>query len=44
MKKFGGVLKGLSADDKLSGPITEAFNELDELKQKRIQKITELAN
>lgn len=43
MKKFGQFLKGLSTDENLSTTLTEAYNELDELKQKRITRVSELA-
>jgi len=44
MEKFGKFLKKLSEDETLKIVMTEAFNELDDLKQARITKITSLGN
>lgn len=44
MAKFGKFLKDLSSNESVSSALTEAYGELDELKQKRITKITEMAN
>jgi hypothetical protein len=42
--KFGKVLKEFSSNENLSGLVSEAYNELDDLKKKRIDKSIALCN
>lgn len=42
--KFGKVLKEFSSNASISNLLTEAYNELDDLKKKRIDKAIALSN
>lgn len=42
--KFGRFLKNISSNESLSPILSEAYNQLDDLKKKRIDKAIELAN
>ena len=43
MQKFGKILKDISSEANLASVLTDTYNELDELKKKRIAKVTDMA-